>query len=83
MSELRLPDVQALPPGTQMPPSEDVNEFNRSMTGASGPTAVRAVSRFSVYWRQVLYEAYGEATQARARRTPVLRISAIVSGRSG
>ena len=33
--ELRLPDVQALPPGTQMPPSEDVNEFNRSMTGAS------------------------------------------------
>lgn len=32
--ELRLPDVMPLPPGTQMPPSEDVNEFNRSMTGS-------------------------------------------------
>ena len=34
MGELRLPEVQPLLEGTQMPPSEDVQEFNRSMTGS-------------------------------------------------
>lgn len=40
VGELRLPDVQPLPPGTQMPPSEDVNEFNRSMTGSFDGTRI-------------------------------------------
>ena len=43
VGELRLPDVQPLPPGTQMPPSEDVNEFNRSMTGSFDGTMMHTM----------------------------------------
>ena len=35
-SELRLPDVTPLPAGSQLPASEDVEDFNKSMSGAFG-----------------------------------------------
>jgi hypothetical protein len=61
------------------------SKYTRSLstTGASGPTARRAATMSSRYWRHPLYDEYAEVTNASARLTPSRCMVAKVSANIG